>query len=681
MMTVVENIPTFLHVAVGLFISGLIQFLFPINQIVFYFVAGISGLLLLLYIVMTVLQNFWAECPYRTPFSVRICSPCTRRRITREDKAQDLSSEASKRRIKKDLCWTLDSLKTDSELEPFVAGLPTLLSVPAGQKGSQETLNAMIAILGNHGLTYRIARLLHTCIPPTTLSDDLRIKRATICLKAVSAICSVEKIGINQSIQLIRHLGNGQFSAALLGFGKSHLSSEVKTIGTLIAKKIEQGATVKENKMVQIPLSVVIAISEILERFELLKRVDSKGEFASSLLDEFSDIFTLYSKENGEPSAQKQMWVQEFSKRIIEAQVGQAPWLPTRRLDVIQSLVKFRAKGHPAMTQRANCASAFLAIQMQHYVLGYSIPYYMPNAVKALIEFGTVLSGDTLGVQIINELCLGIQLKDNKSGIVQSGWEEQNKWKPFRGKQMKAFGKVPPGSAEDRGRLENLVIKDENGKPVEEEGEPVKEEGEPVKEKGKPVTKGYWGRVLISRGRTAILVIFLSSMKDSLPPKDTFDLTLETLKIITSGLTAAYSSSSTQTLLIDLVGKVSGVLHTDPMQQGRSSDPSQDQGARNEEEEGDVIQEIPVGVADAGGASASISNTTEQSPNTANYIPPMLQVLLDVIGTIAHPDSIEKAKGVVTTIKENFSIVHTDADRALAKVRSFLLCSGTTESE
>ena len=671
MMTVVENIPTFLHVAVGLFISGLIQFLFPINRIVFGFVVGISGLLLLLYIVMTVLRNFWAECPYRTPFSVRICSPCTRRRITCEDKAQDLSSEASKRRIEKDLRWTLDSLKTDSELEPFVAGLPTLLSVPAGQKGSQETLDAMIAILEKHGLTYRIARLLHTCVPPTTLSDDLRIKRATICLNAIHAICSVEKIKIGKSIELIRHLGNGQFSAALLDFRTSSLSSEVKTIGTLIAKKIEQGATAEKNKMVQIPLSVVIALSEILGGFELLKGVDSKGEFASSLLDEFSDIFTLYSKANGEPSAQKQKWVQEFSKRIIEAQVGQAPWLPTRRLEVIQSLVKFRDENHPAMTQHASCASAFLAIQMQHYVLGYSIPYYMPNAVEALTAFGTVLSEDDSYVQINKEVCLGIQFNGSKSGIVQAGWEEQNNWKRIRReKMMKAFGKVPSGSAEDQARLRDLEITDENGKPVREEGKPVEEEGKPE----------YWERVLISRGRTAILVIFLSSMKDSLPPEDTFDLTRETLKIITNNLTAAYSSSSTQTLLIDLVGKVTGDLLTYLEQQGRSSDPLQDQGAQNEKGEGDVIRKTPVGVADAGGAGASISNTTTE------FILPMLQALLKVIGTIAHSASIEKAEEVVTTIKtsltaDEFPTVHTDADTALAEVRSFLLCSGATESE
>ena len=93
--------------------------------------------------------------------------------VSCDEKAQDLSSEASKRRIDKELCWTLASLTTDSELEPFVAGLPTLLSVSADQSGSQEVSDAIISILLDHdGFASRIARLLHTCIPPMILSDD-----------------------------------------------------------------------------------------------------------------------------------------------------------------------------------------------------------------------------------------------------------------------------------------------------------------------------------------------------------------------------------------------------------------------------------------------------------------------------------------------------------------------------
>ena len=134
-------------------------------------------------------------------------------------------------------------------------------------------------------------------------------------------------------------------------------------------------------------------------------------------------------------------------------------------------------------------------------------------------------------------------------------------------------------------------------------------------------------------------------MKVFPPPEDTLEPTLETLRIITKSLTTGYSSSSTQTLLIQLVGRISRQLHAHLMQQDRPSYPPLDQGAQNKEEEGDVIQEIPVGTTDAGGASASISNTT------AEYILSMLQALLNVIGMIAHPDSIEEVKKVVVTIR------------------------------
>ena len=158
-------------------------------------------------------------------------------------------------------------------------------------------------------------------------------------------------------------------------------------------------------------------------------------------------------------------------------------------------------------------------------------------------------------------------------------------------------------------------------------------------------------------------------------PEDTLELTLETLRIVTKSLTVAYSSSSTQILLIHLVGQISRQFHDHLMQQDGPSDPPPDQGVKKKEGEEDVIQEIPVGVIDAGGAGASISNTT------AEYILPMLQVLLDVIGTIAHPDSIGEAKKIVTTIRDDFSAydVHANAINVLEKVWSFFVCIGAAE--
>ena len=703
MTTIVESIPTVLHVAVVLFILGLIQFLFSVNLIVAGAVLTIFLLLVSWYFGMTILPIIWAECPYRTPFSVLVryaaiwlmkiiyeilnwiylatpsgsllekwslagrnkldtITPEYNLAVSREEKAQDLSSEVSKRRIDKELRWTLDSLTTDSELEPFIAGLPTLLSVSADQSGSQEVSNAMISILLDpYELAYRIARLLHTCIPPTILSDDPRIKRATICLQAINAICNAKKIEMNESVQLIRCLEYGRFSATLLGFGRldphdKALSSEVVTTATLIVKKIEAAA---HNGVQDIPLTVVIAVCQISGQFQLLRLVDSTNKSVSDLLDDFVAILTHYSEENGDPSAQR--WIQEFLQRVIRSRVRQASWLDIRRLSVVKSLVKFRDEKHLAIAQHANCASACLAIHMQHCILGYSNPFYMPNVVEALTVFqGTVLSEDPQVVGCIaidEELCLGIQFRDNKSRITnigQVGWEELRKWHQFKAKSIEDFEKAFSSSAQyDRARLDELVVEDDFGDPVE---------------------VGYWGRVVINRGCTAILVIFLSSMKASPLPEDTLELTLETLQIITKSLTAGYSSSSTQTVLIHLTDRISKQLHAQLMLQDKQSDPSLDRGAQNKEEEydpGDVIQEILVGAADAGGAGSGISNTVEGSPNTtAKYVLPMLQALLDVIGTIAHPDSIEEAKKVVTTIRDDFTAydVYTNAVNVLTKV-------------
>ena len=709
MTTIVESILTGLHVAVLLFILGLIQFLFSVNLVVARSVLGIFLLLILLYFGMTILPNIWAECSYRTPFSMLIryavilpmkliyeildkinlatsngsllnewsgagrdrlyaITPEYNLAVSRDEKAQDLSSEVSKRRIDRELRWTLTSLTTDSELEPFVAGLPTLLSVSANQSESQAVSDAMTAILLEpYGLVARIARLLHTCIPPTILSDDPRIKRATICLQAINAICNAKKIERIQSIQLIVQLEYEKFSAALLSFGRldphnKALYSEVVTTATLIAKKMEAAA---HNGVQDIPLSVVVAVSEISGQFQLLRLVGSTNE--SRLLNGFADILAYYSEENGEPPSRKQRWIQEFLQRIIRFPVRQASRLDISTLPVVKSLVKFRDEKHPATAQRANCASACLAIHMQCHLLGYLVPYYIPNIVEAVAVFGTVLSEDphVAGhIAVSGELGLGIRFRDNearKGNIGQPDWEEGEKWQQFMAKSIKAFSEAFSSSAQyDRKRLDELEVKDMFGDPVE---------------------VGYWGRILINRGCTAILVMFLSSMRTFSPPENTLESTLETLRIVTKSLTAAYSSSSTQTLLIHLVGKISRQLHAHLMEQ----DPPPVQGAQKKGVEGGVIQEIPVGATDArgatGGAGASISNTAERSLNTtAKYILPKIQVLLDVIGTIAHPDSIEEAKKVVATIRDDFSAynIHANAVRVLAEVWSFFVCTGAT---
>ena len=557
MTAIVESIPTVLHVAVLLFILGLIQFLFSVNLIVARAVLGIFLLLVSLYFGITILPNIWAECPYRTPFSVLARYPVIwlmniiymilgriyyvtshgseyNLAVSREKKAQDLSSEASKRRIYRELRWTLASLTTDSELEPFVSGLPTLLSVSADHSGSQEVSDAIIAIfLDCDGLAPRIARLLHTCIPPMILSGEPRTKRTTICLQAINAICNAKEIVNEQSNQIICCLEEGQFSAALLGFGRlgphdEAFPSEVITTATLIAKKIEAAG---HDGVQDIPLLAVIAVSEILGQFQLLRLVDSTNQSVPGLLNGFADILAYYSEENGEPSTRKQKLIQEFSQMIIRFPARQRSSSEIRPLSVVKSLVKFRDEKHLAIAQYANCASACLAIHMQYHLLGYRIVDYILNIVEALTIFGTVPSGNpyvTGHIGVSGELGLGIRFRDNEARNGNIGlpeWEEGWKWKRVKEKSIWDFEKAFSSSAQyDRKLLDKLVIEDIYGYPVE---------------------AGYWGRVLTSRGRTAILVIFLLSMKVFPLPEDTLEPTLETLWIITESLVISKKVRST----------------------------------------------------------------------------------------------------------------------------------------
>ncbi|KAI0027738.1 hypothetical protein K488DRAFT_29744, partial [Vararia minispora EC-137] len=60
---------TFLHVAVTLFMIGLVVFLFPVNSIVAGTSLSIVGMAACVYVVLSVLPGFSLDCPFNTPFT------------------------------------------------------------------------------------------------------------------------------------------------------------------------------------------------------------------------------------------------------------------------------------------------------------------------------------------------------------------------------------------------------------------------------------------------------------------------------------------------------------------------------------------------------------------------------------------------------------------------------------
>lgn len=195
------------------------------------------------------------------------------------------------------------------------------------------------------------------------------------------------------------------------------------------------------------------------------------------------------------------------------------------------------------------------------------------------------------------------------------------------------------------------------------------------------VQTGYGGKIVITRGGTATLVIFLHLMKDINLPEETLEVTLGALQVVTKNLTARYSSPSVQCLLVQLVDRIAKGFHTHFMERRGETQLQElicldgvDVGGTAE---GHIDHEnrLP-----AGGDIANPAIGFEHRPPVTDhschikfkeYILWMVQTLLEIIGTVAHPNSISDAKRVVETIRdayEEFPSVHRDAVFTLRKV-------------
>ncbi|KAJ7052904.1 hypothetical protein C8F01DRAFT_1032735, partial [Mycena amicta] len=74
MHTVVDMIPLLLHIALFLFLAGLVTFLVPVNRIVMGLVCAMLLLFVFLYGLLTVLPLTYLDCPFSTPISVSLWS-------------------------------------------------------------------------------------------------------------------------------------------------------------------------------------------------------------------------------------------------------------------------------------------------------------------------------------------------------------------------------------------------------------------------------------------------------------------------------------------------------------------------------------------------------------------------------------------------------------------------------
>ncbi|KAJ6533614.1 hypothetical protein B0H19DRAFT_1272259 [Mycena capillaripes] len=216
MHTIVEIIPLLLHTSLFLIFAGLVAFLIPVNPIM----TAIAALILLtvatIYSILTLLPLRYFDCPYRTPLSggfwrlsqsyQRIWARSTESilpfgKTLIETMARRAVEESDDGTIRdgRALLWTVKSLSDDSELEPFVEGIPDVLwgsssSYPWGPPTSQRysysehirelVLNSDVRLCG------RIENYMRSC-DTGLLSSEAQKRRLIASYKALWAITTL----------------------------------------------------------------------------------------------------------------------------------------------------------------------------------------------------------------------------------------------------------------------------------------------------------------------------------------------------------------------------------------------------------------------------------------------------------------------------------------------------------
>ncbi|KAI9508985.1 hypothetical protein F5148DRAFT_823184 [Russula earlei] len=202
--TVANTVPVLLHASLFLFFTGLVQFLFQINDALAHFLLACVVVCAIVYLALTLIPLFYRDCPYLTPMSgplwrflqfsqfvsfafcrhmyktfapnwtPRLMSltesvgKCKERfwgglQYGLERRALDASHELDTSALR----WTLKSLREPSELESFIAGIPGFLGSEAITSETPQltpssiTLYNLLHVTDVH-LGLRIGHLLKT---------------------------------------------------------------------------------------------------------------------------------------------------------------------------------------------------------------------------------------------------------------------------------------------------------------------------------------------------------------------------------------------------------------------------------------------------------------------------------------------------------------------------------------
>ncbi|KAN0137270.1 hypothetical protein V8E53_004715 [Lactarius tabidus] len=342
-----ETITTLLHTSVFLFLTGLVDFLLPINTTVAYVTLSCVTLFAAAYACLTILPNLYLNCPYRTPLSGltwslsrfpiygtsrvilriegqfhgflltlwrlthrEVTGPLTPTKLREllEDrvgkhrrwlldglgKSIELSATGAPPTVDaRALEWTLTALDEDKEIEDFAARIPGFFDSHA----VPDPASAILPLLSDDRMTFpllgsRLYNLLNTCIPGNTpLTEEERKRRLRVCLK------SLWFCGKAYNQQREEELLPSYFRVVFASPEMTHRIQMEQDLaprvigccfGALVAKKL---STDINSRRVQVNDGVLVCLSAILgiESLEVASLLDQPGAI------EFASIFSLMS--------------------------------------------------------------------------------------------------------------------------------------------------------------------------------------------------------------------------------------------------------------------------------------------------------------------------------------------------------------------------------------------------
>ncbi|KAJ7740623.1 hypothetical protein B0H16DRAFT_55612 [Mycena metata] len=210
MHAIVDLIPLLLHMSLLLFFAGLVAFLLPVNWIMTLVAAALLGIVGAVYAALTVMPLLFANSPCRTPLSGvlwrigQICmAPSSLLGRGANQRMEEVmmhraTAESDRRstRDKRALCWTLKSLTTEQQLEPFVEAIPQVIWSWTPLTRRREYDHLLQTLIDDPGVQLgpRIAALLLTC-ENGLLEPKLRQHRTVLCLKALLAFAMAAETG------------------------------------------------------------------------------------------------------------------------------------------------------------------------------------------------------------------------------------------------------------------------------------------------------------------------------------------------------------------------------------------------------------------------------------------------------------------------------------------------------